>query len=167
MRYIITVLLLVIAQGAIDNYVNLSVYLNIMLPMFIILILPEKSGSIAVMLAAFALGLIMDIFGNGIPGLSAAAMTAAALCRKPILRIIIPKELTVKEGRTAIESLGISHFALYSALMLAVCLSVYILVDNAGFRPVWQCLGRLGASLILNTAVMTALFAAVRDNRRQ
>ena len=75
-RHIITALLLILAQGAVDNYINLSVYLDLSLCLYILLTLPPRWGAIPSMATGFILGLTVDVLGNGIPGMTAAAMTA-------------------------------------------------------------------------------------------
>lgn len=67
-RHTILAFLLVLAQAAIDNYVNMTVYLDIALCLFIVLTLPPKWGAIPSMIAGFAVGVGVDILGNGIIG---------------------------------------------------------------------------------------------------
>lgn len=166
-KYIVTGLLLVIAQGALDNYVNLSVYIDIALPLFIILTLPYRLGTVPAMLAAFALGLVVDILGNGIPGMTSAALTAAALCRRGVLTLVTSRDTAVKEGRATIEAMGTPKFTVYSIPLILTYLLVYILVDLSGFRPAGQCLVRLLLSLAINTALLTALYAVITDSKRK
>lgn len=166
-KYIIISILLILAQGVLDNYVNLSIYLNVTLFVFPLLMLPVRTGTVPAMLAAFIIGLVVDILGNGIPGLTAAALTAAALLRKTILGLIVPKDPSSKDGKGSMEDLGIRQFAVYSAVMCLIFLLAYILLDCAGFRPFWQCILRLCASLAVNTTLMTLLFAVSSDNRKR
>ena len=167
LKYTVIGALLIIAQGALDNYVNLSVYVDIALFLFIILMLPYRLGTVPAMLTAFAIGLVVDILGNGIPGLTSSALTAAALCRKGMLAVTVPKDASSKDGHIQMESIGIRRFILYSVPLILVYLTVYILVDNAGFRAAGMFFLRLTASLAVNTAVMAALFAVSIDNRRK
>lgn len=163
-RNIILAVMLVLAQGALDNYVNTSVFLDFALCMFIILTLPFKWGTVPVMLTGFVIGIIVDILGNGIPGMSAAAMTAAGLCRKGIINLTVPRE---KEKRQSIENLGTRRFIFYSANIIFIYLAVYILLDNYGFRPFGTCLARLAISLVANTALMTFFYAASSGQSRR
>lgn len=166
-KYITISLLLIIAQGALDNYVNLSVYIDLALFMFIILMLPPRTGTVPAMIAAFIIGLIVDILGNGIPGLTSAALTAAALCRRTAIIAAAPKDFQAKDKRFSVESLGIRRFTIYAAILTFIYLLVYILIDNAGFRPAGQCLARLFISLAANTAIMAVLFAVCGSDRRK
>lgn len=166
-KYIIIGISLIIAQGALDNYVNLSVYIDLALFLYIILMLPVRTGTVPAMLIAFLTGLTVDILGNGIPGLTSAALTSAALCRKGILLAVAPKDFPIKDSRASIDSLGPRRYAVYSAIFIFIYLSVYILIDNTGFRPAGQCLSRLAISLAANTALQTALFAVCSNFRRK
>lgn len=166
-KYIIIGIILILAQGALDNYVNLSLYLNITLFMFPLLVLPVRMGTVPVMLIAFVLGLIVDILGNGIPGLTSAALTVAALARKQLLGLTVPKENSSNDRKSTIEGMGITRFAVYSASMSFIFLLAYILLDSSGFRPFGQCIARLGLSLVTDTALLTALYAVSTDNRKR
>ncbi len=163
-RHIILALLLILAQAAIDNYVNMTVYLDIALCLYIVLTLPPRWGAIPSMIVGFAVGIIVDVLGNGIIGMSAAAMTAVALCRKTVFRIAAPRE---KEKRQDIGTMGLRNFILYTLPLTLVYLLVYILLDSSGFRPAGQNLIRTGISLAANTAIMGFLYAITSDNGRR
>lgn len=166
-KYIVVGVLLIIAQGALDNYVNLSTYVDISLPLFIILMLPYRMGTVPAMLTAFATGLVVDVLGNGILGMTSAALTATALCRRGILLLTTAHETSVKEGRPSMESIGIRRFILYSIPLTLIYIIVLILIDNSGFKPVGTCVLRMSLSLVTDTALMTALYAVISDNRRK
>ncbi len=166
-RYIILALLLILAQGALDNYVNMSVYIDLALCLYILLVLPPRWGAVPSMLVGFVLGLTVDVLGNGIPGMSAAAMTAAGLCRKSLFNLTAPKE---KEKRQSVETAGLRSFILYALPIELIYLTVYILLDSSGFRPLGQSLAREGISLTANTAMMAFLYIISTDmsgRRRQ
>lgn len=164
-RYIVTALLLILAQGALDNYVNLSVYLDITLCLFIVLMLPYRTGTVTAMLTAFAVGLVTDFLGNSIPGMSSAALTAAALCRKGMLQLTAGKESSSKEKHQTMDSLGTRRFLLYSMPLILICLAVYILIDSSGFRPFGLCMARLAISMAANTVIMLLLYLITADRR--
>ena len=163
-RHIITALLLILAQGAVDNYINLSVYLDLSLCLYILLTLPPRWGAIPSMATGFILGLTVDVLGNGIPGMTAAAMTATGVFRRSIFNLTAPKE---KEKRQNFETMGLRNFLLYSLPLILIFLTVYILLDSSGFRPAGQCLARLGISLAANTALTAFLYTASNDSRRK
>lgn len=163
-KYIIVAVLLILAQGALDNYVNISIYLDIAMCLYLLLALPVRWGTVPTMLAGFVIGLLVDILGNGILGMSAAAMTAAGLCRRGIFNLTAPKE---NEKRQSIETIGIRSFIYYSAPLTVIYLAVYILLDSSGFRPAGFCLARFGISAAVNTALMAFLYAISSDNRKR
>lgn len=96
--------------------------------------------------------------------MSAAAMTAAALCRKTVFSLAAPRE---KDKRQEFEAMGLRDFILYTIPMTLIYLLVYILLDSSGFRPAGQNLIRLGISLAVNTAIMGFLYAITFDNGRK
>lgn len=163
-RYTILALLLILAQGALDNYINLSVYVDIVLCLYLLLALPSKWGALPSMLTGFVIGLLIDILGNGIIGMSAAAMTATGLCRRGIFNITAPKEA---EKRQSIDTLGLRNFLYYSAPLVLIYLSVYILIDSSGFRPAGFCLARLAISTAVNIVLTVCLYAVSTDHSRR
>ena len=124
-RHIIIALLLVLAQGAIDNYVNLSVYLDPSLCIYILLTLPPHWGAIPSMATGFILGLTVDVLGNGIPGMTAAAMTANGVFRRSIFNHKAPKE---NEKRQNFEAMGLRNFHLYSLPLIFIFLTLSMLL---------------------------------------
>lgn len=163
-KYTAVAVLLLLAQGALDNYVPLSVYLDISLCLFLLLALPVKWGTVPSMASGFVIGLLVDILGNGIIGMSSAAMTAAGLCRRGIFNITAPKE---NEKRQSIDSLGLRSFMLYAAPLVVIYLAVYILLDSSGFRPVGFCLARLGISAAVNIVLTALLYVISTGNSRK
>ena len=65
------------------------------------------------------------------------------------------------------ESIGIRRFILYCIPLTLIYIIVLILIDNSGFKPVGTCVLRMSLSLVTDTALMTALYAVISDNRRK
>lgn len=166
LRLIILAILLLIAQGIIGNYLNITIYLSIALPSFVILMLPCKLKTIWTILIAFALGIITDILGNEILGITSAALTAAAVCRKGILNISIKKEILNSEAYLSHPAISIAHFAIYAAVFLAIYFMVYIPLDNSGFTPFFPISLRFVISLATNLLLMTALFVITGKKKK-
>lgn len=166
LKYAFTAVIILLAQGALDNYVNLSIFTNVALCLFIVLVLPWHTGTVVAMLAAFALGILTDVLGNGIPGMSAVAMTATALCRKGLLQLVAGGNFKSGE-RPSVEAMGVRSFFPYSLILVLVYLVVYVFVDSTGFTPFWTCMARIGISLVINTAIMVFLYVMIADNRKR
>lgn len=164
--YIITGLLMIVVQAAIDNFLNTGMYIDIALFLFIPLLAPYRINTIVAMVTAFLLGLCVDAFGNGIPGMTAGALAAMALFRKSIISLTISEELLEKENAPSIGVLGMRRFLLYAVPQMFIFFIVYILMDCAGFTPFWHNLLRLCISVAINTVIMALLFISSRDRRK-
>lgn len=162
----ILAILLLVAQGIIDNYFNITTYLSIALLPFIILMLPYQSKTIWTILIAFILGIVTDMLGNGILGINSAALTAAAVCRKEILNISIKKEILNTEQYPSSTTIKISYFSLYAAIFLAIYFMVYVPLDNAGFTPFYPILLRFAISLATNLLLMILLFIITGERKK-
>lgn len=78
---IILYCLIFILQILICNYVDIGAYVYICILPLIIINIPMKTNINITMLAAFGIGLLLDMFAGGVMGLNAAAATMLA---KPV-----------------------------------------------------------------------------------
>ena len=86
MRKAISIILIIVIQLLIDNYLNLGLYLYVAIFPFLILTLPYRYKTIPTMLLSFLLGLSIDFLSNGVLGLNAGALTAMAFVRQGLLQ---------------------------------------------------------------------------------
>jgi rod shape-determining protein MreD len=83
------------------------------------------------MLWAFALGLVIDIFGNT-PGMNAASVILLAFSRTSILRLVTLRD--IDEGfRPSVRSMGVSSFMRYVFLSCSLFCTVLFLIDTFSF----------------------------------
>ena len=126
-KYITLGAIMVFCQILVSEYVNIWAVLYIaVFPQFIILLPPTINRS-AYMLIAFVLGLSIDILADGVMGLNAAALTAMAYSRGPILKLIIPKASFENYENHPIIPRTVEPYklALLSGMMLAVFFTVF------------------------------------------
>lgn len=164
--YMITVLLLLIAQAAVDNFINLSIYTDLALFLFIILMLPYRISTITAMIISFCLGLCVDFLGNIIIGMTSAALVVTALLRRSVISLSINQDILEKNSSPSLESLGIRRFISYSLPLILVYDLSFILVDCSGFAPFWHNMLRLCISVAVNTLVAVFLFIVCSDRKR-
>lgn len=163
---ILLTFLLLLVQIIIDNYLNISVYLNIAILPFIILMLPYKMNTGWTMIIAFILGLIADFAGNGILGMCAASLTLASLCRKWILNISVSKDILNSEVYASPDTLRLPNFILYATIFYAIYLLSYILLDNAGFSSFGKISLRFIISLVINILLAILLFVTTKKRKQ-
>lgn len=164
--YIITGLLMLIVQATIDNFLNTGMFISLALFLFIPLMLPYKLNTVIAMVAVFLLGLCVDILGNGIPGITAGALTAMALFRKSIITLTVSEEMQDNTTYPSVTTLGLRRFLLYAVPQIFIYFIVYILIDCSGITPIWPNLLNLFISVAINTLIMALLFMSCRDRRK-
>ena len=147
--------LLIICQILLSEYVNIWPLLYIAIfPQFIILLPPALNRTVH-MLIAFALGMAIDIFADGVLGLNAAALVAMAYIRPWFLKITLSKaNLDTSDNQPLLpRTVEIQKLAVLNCCMLAVFFFVYILLDSAGSFPFWYTILKIVVCVIVNCVI--------------
>src|ERR1051326_8640254 len=118
-RNILRFLFLVLFQVLILNHIQLSGYLNPFLYVLFILMLPFQTPDWLVLILAFALGLGIDMFSDT-GGMHASASVFMAFCRKPVLKIISPREGYDINQQPTVQQFGFGWFFSYSGILVLI-----------------------------------------------
>ncbi len=165
LKYLTLGAIMMICQILLSEYVNIWALLYIAIfPQFIILLPPSMNRSMY-MLVAFAFGMGIDLFTDGILGLNAAALVAMAYMRPAILKFTLPKgNFDNYENIPLIpKTVEIAALTLITALHLTVFFAVYILIDSAASFTLGYTLLKLIVCIIANTLVSVLLNMALLD----
>ena len=154
-KYITLGAIMVFCQILVSEWVNIWAVLYIaVFPQFIILLPPTINRS-AYMLIAFILGLSIDILSDGVMGLNAAALTAMAYSRGPILKLVIPKASFENYENNPIIPRTVEPYklVLLSVMMLAVFFTVYVLFDSAASFSFWYTVLKIALCVAVNSII--------------
>ena len=122
---------LAMLQVLVFNQMHIWGYATPFLYIYFILKLNTRTSRNALMLWAFALGLVIDIFGNT-PGMNAASVILLAFSRTSILRLVTLRD--IDEGfRPSVRSMGVSSFMRYVFLSCSLFCTVLFLIDTFSF----------------------------------
>jgi rod shape-determining protein MreD len=122
---------LAMLQVLVLNQMHIWGYATPFLYIYFILKLNTRTSRNALMLWAFALGLVIDIFGNT-PGMNAASVILLAFSRTSILRLVTLRD--IDEGfRPSVRSMGVSSFMRYVFLSCSLFCTVLFLIDTFSF----------------------------------
>ena len=122
---------LAMLQVLVLNQMHIVGYATPFLYIYFILKLNTRIGRNALMLWAFTLGLLIDMFGNT-PGMNAASATILAFSRTSILRLVTLRDMD--EGfRPGFRSMGVSSFLRYIFLASSLFCIVLFLIDTFSF----------------------------------
>jgi rod shape-determining protein MreD len=137
---------LAMLQVLVLNQMHIWGYATPFLYIYFILKLNTRTSRNALMLWAFALGLVIDIFGNT-PGMNAASVILLAFSRTSILRLVTLRDMD--EGfRPSVRSMGVSSFMRYVFLSCSLFCTVLFLIDTFSFYDFPVLLLKILSSII-------------------
>ncbi|MGI5914575.1 MAG: rod shape-determining protein MreD [Bacteroidales bacterium] len=120
LKYGLYAVILVLIQLLVCNNIQFSGYINPYVYLLFILILPVDTPSWLLLLVAFLMGLIIDIF-SGTFGLHAFATTFVAFIRPAVLGLIAPHDgYQSSQSGFSIGSYGFKWFLIYSSILVFV-----------------------------------------------
>jgi rod shape-determining protein MreD len=116
-RYIVSFFALLVIQVALFNNIHLGGFINPFIYVMFILILPVRISGPLLLVLAFLLGIIIDMFSNTI-GMHAAACVLMAFARPTVLKFIAPREGYETEAAPSIKQFGVNWFVIYCTILV-------------------------------------------------
>ena len=165
LKYITLGAIVIVCQILVSEYVNIWAVLYIaVFPQFVILLPPTINRSVY-LLIAFALGLSIDLFADGVLGLNAAALTAMAYIRPAILKFTVPKTSFESYDNQPLipRTVELPKLALLDTLLLAVFFTVYVLLDSAVSFSAGYTLLKIVLCVAANSAITFACNIVLLD----
>jgi hypothetical protein len=121
-----------------------------------ILMLPNETNNLALMLIAFLLGFCVDIFYDSL-GLHAFSLVMVAYLRNYWLNAITPQGGYDSSMSPSLAVNGLQWFLVYSIPLVFVHHSVLFFVEAGGFGLFWFTMLKIMGSLVFTTGVMLML----------
>ena len=150
-NFTIIYILLALAQMVICNYCRISPFIYVTILPAMVLALPQKINTALSMVIAFITGLAVDFLSEGIIGLNTLSLVPVAFIRHPLLQMATGEENSGKDSPFGLKSAGIGKVLVTVIVAYAVFLSVSVMADSAGVRPLWFNAARFGASLVADS----------------
>lgn len=147
-KNVIRLIILLSVQLLILNNIYLGGVLNPLLYALFIIKLPYITKGWVLLLTAFGVGLIMDVFCNT-PGLHTAALVAMAFSRPFILKIYTPRRDFNASDEPSAKDSGIMNYLLISFLLLVVHHFVFFFLEIFRFAEFYSTLLRSISSVFL------------------
>lgn len=160
-------ILLVICQVLICNYFQFTPYVMLTILPAMVLCIPLSISTIGCMLIAFASALATDWLAEGIIGLNAAALLPVAALRKPLIRIFFGEDLITRNDSFSFRKYGVAKVTAAVMTATMIFLTVYIILDGAGTRPLWFNLTRGAASLICSYLISVIVVNTLAPDDRK
>ena len=119
------------------------------------------------MVIAFATGLAVDFFAEGALGLNALSLVPVAFVRKGLINMIFGTEPFEHKENISARKYGFARVSFAVILVTTLFLTIYILADCAGTRPLWFMGSKLGISLLASYLVSAIIVNLLSyDDRR-
>ena len=149
--------ILAAVQVLLFNHIHLFGYATAYIYLLFVLKMPRFATRNEQMMWAFALGLIVDMFGNT-PGINAAAATILAFMRNYILAMFIPNGIT-EDFVPGTKMLRWGAYISYAAISITLFCSVLFMLELFTLtRPMHLAISVAGSTLL------TLLFVTVIES---
>jgi rod shape-determining protein MreD len=124
----IEILLLLAVQVLVLNHIHLGMYALPLLTPLIVVWTPYGQSPVRLMVTAFLVGLVQDMFA-GTPGIGAAALTFAAFMQRPLLRLLMGKNLTESLDPSP-DSMGVLKFVFYAVMIFMLHHAAFFFLED-------------------------------------
>jgi rod shape-determining protein MreD len=152
---------LILLQVLILNHLQIGGYATPFLYIYFILKFTGVKRN-RLMLLAFALGLIIDIFSNS-PGMHTAACVLLAFAQPFILRLFTPRDAVAGNIIASFKSIGFFSFLRYTFWCVLIHHSALITIEFFSLMEIGSILIHIGTSTILTLSCLVGI-ESIRRN---
>jgi len=145
--------ILVIIQIFLLNQIRLGGYINPYLYVLFILLLPFETPRWLLLILAFVLGLIIDIF-SGTMGMHTAASVLMAFARPGVLKMIATKAQYESGVKPGIQDMGFPWFFSYAGLLIFIHHFLLFYIEVFRFSEFFTTFFRIILSSIVTLALV-------------
>lgn len=146
---------LVLVQVLLLNHICLFGLATPFLYIYLILVMDKDVKPIPLMLLAFTLGLVVDIFSNT-PGVNAGASVLLAFLRMLLLRLFAPRE-EFENFEPSIRTLGIWPFIRYAFVGLLLHHAALFMLEAFSFAHMGYLSLRILCSVVLTMLLIVPI----------
>ena len=152
-EYALLFLVLVLLQVFLFSNLELSVYLNPLIYIAFIVLLPIEAAPVVVLGLGLLTGVVMDV-AMGAAGLNTLATLPVAFLRGALLRLTCSKDSVSDGGVPSVHRLGVLGFVRYVVAAVVLHSLVYFTMECATFDYFHLTLLRTAVSGVVTVAVI-------------
>lgn len=164
-RNIVGFIVLVLLQVLVLNNIQFSGYINPMLYVLFLLLLPFEISKPFLLILAFVLGLTIDMFTNTM-GMHAAASVFMGLLRPFILKYIEPRGGYDHESSPSIKEFGITWYLSYAGILVLLHHIVLFYIEVFKFDEFLSTLYRVVLSAIFTLILIVISQYLIFGNKK-
>lgn len=161
LKYILMLIAIVALQLFFADTLFLAMYVNPLIYISFIILLPMNLAPIATLTAGLGLGIIMDT-ATGMGGACTATTLLASYLRSYILNIIMGKEIAAEGGMPSFRNPSAEKFMRYAALMTAIQCTAFFCLETMNWSFFHITLLRIilsGIATFIGVMIVTMLFS--------
>jgi hypothetical protein len=152
-KYFLYFVVLILAQLLVFNNIELSGYINPYVYVLFILLLPFTTPKLVLLLSAFLLGLIIDLF-MGTPGVHSSACVLMAFSRSFVMALFSPREGYQTGTYPRLEQFGMEWFVKYAVMLVLIHHFTLFYLEVFSFSHFFSTFFRAFLSTILTSLII-------------
>lgn len=149
------VLFLAALQVLVFSHIHLWGYATPLVFVSLLIYVPSSSPRIPTLIWSFLLGLFVDII-NTTPGVACGSMTLAAMCQRPLLGIMAPRD-SGEDITPSYSSMGTTNHVRYVALLIGIHQIAYFILDIFSFHHIGEFFLYALSSYVLTLLIVLAM----------
>ncbi|MCR4995160.1 MAG: rod shape-determining protein MreD [Bacteroidales bacterium] len=162
LRRLFWLVLLVVAQMVIFNYIHLFGYATPLVYVYFLLLFPLGTSRWSILLWGFVCGFLCDVVSLSL-GMGAASMTLVAFVQPLLLKIMVQKDAP-EDLQPGLRTMGFWSYTNYTAILTALFCLCYFLLQAFTFNHAKDLAIACGSSWLL-TFVLCMVFEGLRDHK--
>lgn len=167
-EYVIMFIVTILLQVFVFSRLGISVYVNPLIYIACIILLPMEIAGALLLVIAFLLGVTID-FLMGMAGINTVATLFAAFCRPTILTYLVGKDEVKDGGVPNVNSIGRKKFLRYAGVMIFLHSSAFFILESLSWDYFYYVVLRIICSGLLCLVIVYFVqkFFSVNRNRFQ
>ncbi len=165
-RYTILFLVVTLLQCLVFNQVQISIWLNPLVYVAFVMLLPMRTAPIVVLLCGLLAGVSMDVV-SGLAGVNTIASLFTAYSRPLMLKLIVGKDVYADGGVPAPRVIGLNKFVVYATLFVLIQNLLYFSLEAMTLSYFYLILLKVllnGAISVLLVTLIASLFVPKSHN---
>ena len=145
--------LFVLLQVLFLNNIQFVSYITPLVYLILIITLPQDTKKWFLIVYAFFLGILLDLFEGNI-GLNSSSLVFIAFLKPYLHKVLIPKNLIDEKDKLGFENLGIQTFSIYALTLILIHNSFLFLLENFSFSPILPLILKVGLSTVVTFIII-------------
>jgi len=145
--------LFVLLQVLFLNNIQFVSYINPLVYLILIISLPKDTEKWFLIIYAFLLGILLDLFEGNI-GLNSSSLVFIAFFKSYLHKVLIPKNLINEKNKLGLKNLGIQTFSIYALTLIFIHNSFLFLLENFSFSPILPLILKVVLSTIVTFIII-------------